>query len=95
MNPIQKKEKEQILWSGKKMSNSVEHFSYIVQVNYDAQNSFGANLRGCNLVAFEHVPKEGKLYYKASTGEYMAKCNNIMFQGKEGIQFFIKLNSLE
>lgn len=40
---------KKVLWKG---VNKDGHPAYIIRVDYDAQNGFGAMLRGCNLAAF-------------------------------------------
>lgn len=52
------------LWSGQTMSGDS---AYIVAVLYDAQNGFGALLRGCAIVAY-HLAKDGKLIWNNALG---------------------------
>lgn len=52
------------LWRGKMNSAKPQ---YVVLIGYDAENGFGANLRGCSMVAFTETP-DGKLEWSELFG---------------------------
>lgn len=55
-----------VLWSGE--TDSGER-GYVVRVAYDAQNGFGALLRGCAFVAYGETA-EGKIRWSREDGVY-------------------------
>ena len=52
------------LWRGNMNSPKPQ---YVVLIGYDAQNGFGANLRGCSMVAFTET-SDGKLEWSGALG---------------------------
>jgi hypothetical protein len=53
-----------VIWEGKTKAGEP---AYVVRVAYDAQNGFGALLRGCAIVAYRET-SDGQLAWSQSTG---------------------------